>query len=215
MIISTYTIWLGCSSALVVFLAYLTPSMIPDSELEGPLSTAFIISSPSQRPAFILSLTCMIFHLAIGILSNWSSKETPKSKSKVLSRGLAAGIAIFAAVLLGQINPVIGGIASTFPAIFGTAMISVWITSGTAVSLGAVESLLLGSWSVSFYAMMTAFFLPWMDSVLPKGLSVTLALIIIYLVSIGISTYPLHVFIQWRLSVNGKSEGGQELTTTL
>ena len=54
----------------------------------------------------------------------------------------------------------LAGVAAVFPAIFLTTMVSLWWSQGQAVPMGAVGPLVLGSGSVSAYALCAAFSLP-------------------------------------------------------
>ena len=60
----------------------------------------------------------------------------PKGENKVpimiLSiRGIAAGLAIVACLVLAKIGlPFVAGLASAFPAIFLTSMVALWISQG-------------------------------------------------------------------------------------
>ena len=50
--------------------------------------------------------------------------------------------------------------ASVFPVIFLTTMVSLWLSQGEAVQSGAVGSMMLGSTAVSAFALTAAFALP-------------------------------------------------------
>ena len=79
----------------------------------------------------------------------------------LLARGLLAAAAIGLAVALASISsPVIAGIVSIFPAIFLTTMVALWVAQGEAVPSGAVAPMMLGSTSVSAFALLAATLLP-------------------------------------------------------
>ena len=62
---------------------------------------------------------------------------------------------------LAQVGgPFLAGLAAVFPAIFLTTMVSLWMSQGEAVQIGAVGPMMLGSGSVSFYAVFAAWALP-------------------------------------------------------
>lgn len=76
-------------------------------------------------------------------------------------RGLLAGSAIaVAGGLAAWGGPMLAGMASVFPAIFLTTMVSVWWSQGRAVSLGAVGPMILGSGAVSAFALTSAWWIP-------------------------------------------------------
>jgi hypothetical protein len=79
----------------------------------------------------------------------------------LLARGLLAAAAIGLAVMLATVSgPVIAGIVSTFPAIFLTTMLALWVSQGEAVPAGAVGPMMLGSTSVSAFALLAATLMP-------------------------------------------------------
>lgn len=77
------------------------------------------------------------------------------------ARGVLAAVAIgISAALALQGSPLLAGMASVFPAIFLTTMVSLWWSQGEAVPVGAVGPMILGSGAVSAYALAAAFLLP-------------------------------------------------------
>lgn len=93
----------------------------------------------------------------------WACKDgvpAPKGKRPVkpmvlVSRGLLAGLAVgFSAWISGLGYPILAGMASVFPAIFLTTMVSIWLSQGEAVQSGAVGPMMLGSSSVALYALL-------------------------------------------------------------
>ena len=108
--------------------------------------------------------------LGLGLIfGRWATRgfyPAPSGKNKVslvvlFSRGIAAAIAIGVAVWLSQQgSPLLAGIASVFPAIFLTTMVALWISQGEKVPSGAVGPMMLGSMSVSLYALAATIFIP-------------------------------------------------------
>jgi hypothetical protein len=79
----------------------------------------------------------------------------------LLARGMLAASAIGLAVGLATVaGPVIAGIVSIFPAIFLTTMLALWVSQGEAVPAGAVGPMMLGSTSVSAFALLAATLMP-------------------------------------------------------
>jgi hypothetical protein len=76
----------------------------------------------------------------------------------VQSRGAAATVFVTCAILLSSVNGVVGGFASTFPSIFITTMVFLYIDQEEGVGAGAVGPMMLGSTAVSAYAMTFAGF---------------------------------------------------------
>ena len=203
----SYLTWLIGATLVVVVVSLLTSS-VPRLDTQ---SAIYIVQAPEQRAIVILAISFILLQLLFALRGCWSLQKTPKSTSQVsfwsnLLRGLAAGLSIFLAVLLGKINPFIGGITSMFPAIFGTAMISVWLTSGSAVSVGAVEPMILGSLSTSIFAFNVAFVLPAFYLMYPQVGTVVCAYLGCYLVSVFFVSFPCHKFLEWRAKQNNSSE---------
>jgi hypothetical protein len=205
--LASYSFWLLTSFTFVYLYNNLIPVDFSNAEIiDGTnVSAWYIVTSASQSPAFILAVCSLSAHLILGIAGNFYARETPKSTKKQswrnnLLRGLAAGLSIFIAVLLSSVNSVVGGVASTFPAIFGTAMISVWLTSGTAVSLGAVEPLFFGSLSVSIFSFISAFLIPILDKLMKREIALAVAIFIIYAFCVAFVSVPIYFYLQWRIS---------------
>ena len=92
---------------------------------------------------------------------------------------MLAATAIALSVLLAQSgSPLLAGIASVFPAIFLTTMVSVWLSQGEAVQAGAVGPMMLGSGAVSAYALIAVLsfeaYGPWLGALAAWGGSVVL-----------------------------------------
>jgi hypothetical protein len=106
--------------------------------------------------------------LSIASAGIWACKRNPPNPSKarkvsllsLLSRGILAGTAIAIAVLLSKHNPLIAGVASVFPAIFLTTMVSLWLGQGEAFQASAVGPMMLGSTAVALYALIATFSFP-------------------------------------------------------
>jgi hypothetical protein len=79
----------------------------------------------------------------------------------LVARGVLAASAIGLAVGLATVTgPIIAGVVSIFPAIFLTTMVALWIAQDAAVPLGAVGPMMLGSTSVSAFALLAAALIP-------------------------------------------------------
>lgn len=101
---------------------------------------------------------CMALQAAIGLAACFTPLPAPKGANKVglatlAARGAAAAAAVFVSVLVSAVDDFAAGVASCFPAIFMTSMVSLWIAQGSGVPSGAIGPLILGSVSVPFYAI--------------------------------------------------------------
>jgi len=108
--------------------------------------------------SFFLSILITVIQVGLGAWACTHNPPAPKGNRRVgwqtlLMRGVLAGCAIGTAVALSHLGA-LAGIASVFPAIFLTTMVSVWISQGEAVQGGAVGPMMLGSSSVSVFALL-------------------------------------------------------------
>ena len=109
--------------------------------------------------------------------------------STLALRGVMAGAAIAAATLIIAIgHPILAGVASVFPAIFLTIMVSVWLSQGPTAQGNAVGPMMLGSTSVSVYALVASWSLPQFG----PALGVVLALCI----AVGCVSVPCAAFLR-------------------
>lgn len=119
----------------------------------------------AQR-AWALGLGATAALVGVGLLLTRNPLPAPGGSRpvprRVLAlRGLLAAVAIGAAVLLGQQGaPLLAGLASVFPAVFLTMMVSLWLAQGEAVPIGAVGPIVIGSASVAVYALAAALCFP-------------------------------------------------------
>lgn len=118
------------------------------------------------QPSAVLGTVGVFLLLGGGLWLCRDLPPAPRGTRRVgpvtlVARGLFAGGAIGTAILLGEVaGPVAGGVASVFPAIFLTAMVSLWLSQGEAVPLGAIGPMVLGSCSVALYALFAAALMP-------------------------------------------------------
>ena len=144
-------------------------------------------------PIFI-GFIAMIFGFIIGYSAVSKGGKAPSGSNSVslfsiMMRGIAAGGAIGLSVWIAGLGlPFISGVVSVFPAIFLTTMVSLWLAQGRAVPVGATGPMMLGSSSVSIYALICILLFPifgvWVGSIVCWILSV-----IFYSVPIGVWTW--------------------------
>ena len=126
------------------------------------ITAMWALPLPLLWVAVLLCLGQLLFGL-------WACRDNPPAPrgsrsvgpGTLLARGVLAASAIGFSVWMAGLGIVLlAGIASVFPAIFLTTMVSVWLSQGEAVQAGAVGPLMLGSASVSLYAIASAFSIP-------------------------------------------------------
>ena len=106
----------------------------------------------------------------------------PVGPLTLLARGLLAATAIATAVAIARLGSgLAAGLASTFPAIFITTMVSLWISQGEAVQVGAVGPMMLGSTSVAAFAVVGAWSLPALGPLLGSLVAWTSAALLVTL----------------------------------
>lgn len=117
-------------------------------------------------PSLAVGTCCTGVLLGAGVLACLTAVPAPRARrpaglGALVARGLLAGTAIAVAVAVSRSgNGLLAGVASTFPAIFLTAMVSLGWSHGDAVPAGAVGPMMLGSTSVATYALGAAVVLP-------------------------------------------------------
>ena len=125
------------------------------------------------------------------VFGGWAVAQqvpAPRGGAKVpwwslVARGGLAALAIATAAVLAAVGgELLAALASVFPAIFLTAMVSLWWAQGEAVPSGAVGPMMLGSASVSGYALLAAWTLPSLGPLLGAAVAWVLA--------VGLVTVP-------------------------
>lgn len=108
----------------------------------------------------------LLFQIGYGVYASpgGGGKGSPAKRVSwftLMLRGVMAGTAIAIATWIIAIgHPVFAGVASVFPAIFLTIMVSVWVSQGPQAQAHAVGPMMLGSTSVSVYALVATWTFP-------------------------------------------------------
>ena len=114
----------------------------------------------------VVGIVTTVAIIGVGMAATFTPRPAPRGGRKVgpttlILRGALAAGAIAVAVLLKDAGgPVAAGMASVFPAIFVTTMVSLWLAQGEAVPAGAVGPMMLGSSSVASFALLAALVYP-------------------------------------------------------
>ena len=134
-----------------------------------------------------------------GIVLGWKPYESPKgsrevSKPILLARGLMAATAIGASVWVAGLGyPLLAGLASVFPAIFLTSMVSLWISQGPSVPRGAAAPMLLGGGSVGVYSLVAMYSL--------EAHGIILGSIMSWVTAVAVWSMPSYIYLRWRTGV--------------
>lgn len=128
------------------------------------LSLSRIPDDVSTR--LVLGLGATGISILFGLFATRRVTAAPRGHHKVgaatlFFRGVGAAGAVALAVWIAHVgSPLLAGMASVFPAIFLTTMLSLWLAQGETVPVGAVGPMMLGSVSVSVFALLAAFTFP-------------------------------------------------------
>lgn len=132
------------------------------------VAEALSLARARGLPLVGLGWACTALIGLAGVLACLRLPEAPRGSRSVgvgtaLARGILAALAVGCAMALNRYGgPVAAGMASVFPAIFLTTMVSLWLAQGEAVPAGAVGPMMLGASGVSVYAMLAARWMPGM-----------------------------------------------------
>ncbi|MEC7113165.1 MAG: hypothetical protein VXW72_06460 [Candidatus Thermoplasmatota archaeon] len=179
-------------------------------------SLGLLISSELQASG-VAALTYAISGLGLlillGVWTTWTSRPAPKGSRSVrpsvlVLRGFAAATAIGIAVWFSSLSyPFVSGLVSTFPAIFLTSMIALWLAQGQDVPQGAAGPMMLGGASVGVYAVVAIVLFPMFGPVLGS--------IVTWLISIIAWTIPAYIYLQWRQSLTSLDQRSEAGTSTM
>eukprot|EP00002_Diphylleia_rotans_P004686 TRINITY_DN13589_c0_g1_i1.p1 TRINITY_DN13589_c0_g1~~TRINITY_DN13589_c0_g1_i1.p1 ORF type:complete len:308 (-),score=62.26 TRINITY_DN13589_c0_g1_i1:132-1055(-) len=142
---------------------------------------------------WIFSCCCYACKLSLGcFVVTFRSIPSPAGKNKVsflvlMSRGIVTGTMTTVGVIVSHENQFAGGIVSTFPAIFATTMVALWMAQGQSVQHGAVGPMMVASSSVSFYAILISALKPYFN--LPEVVAIAWFASLFYQVPIGLFLY--------------------------
>jgi len=93
-------------------------------------------------------------------IESYKKVKVNYTKKKIIFRGFFAGIIIAIAVFLSNIDPMISGIFSIFPAIFLSTMIITYLEHGPGFTAGMAKSMIFGSQTVMSYIIAVHFLYP-------------------------------------------------------
>lgn len=128
---------------------------------------------------YVLSLVLTFIYLEKVIkIQSHKKVKVHYTKKKILLRGVLAGTVIATAVFLSNINPLLSGIFSIFPAIFLSTMLITVIEHGPRFTSGMAKSMVFGSQTVMSYVVAVHFFYPRFDILLGTLFSFFIALTI-------------------------------------
>ncbi len=154
---------------------------------------------PSVSQSLVAGGIALTAGIALGVAANQRPHPSPKGAHRVgaavlVARGVAAALVIgFALVLRRSGLPVASGIASVFPVIFTTIMVATWLAQGAHVPTGAVGPMMLGTLSVSAYALLAAALFPLMP--------VAIAAAVCWLGAVMIASVPAFAYLRHRRRV--------------
>ena len=124
--------------------------------------------------------------------------KRPVTALQYASRGIIAGTAIAASLLIADVSAVAGGVASVFPSVTTTTMVTLWVQQGSQVPAGAAGPMMLGNVSVSTFCVLFALLYPAMDSPqVPLALTLSAVCLLCYVLSVVFVSAPIYRLLQW------------------
>ncbi|PRP83866.1 hypothetical protein PROFUN_08897 [Planoprotostelium fungivorum] len=132
----------------------------------------------------------------------------PSGKKKthwvlLIARGVTAATAVMCASLLATVSGLAAGMASVFPAIYSTTMITVWFVQGESVTNGAVGPMMLGGVSVTSFALNMTWLIPLLGP--------ALAALVAFCLSVVVVSIPLMLLMRFLSSRNRKHDEKHEM----
>ena len=125
----------------------------------------------------LVGVAMLVVMLVVGVAACLTPRPAPAGHreigpSTLLARGLLAALAIAFSVWLASVGgELAAGVASVFPAIFLTTMVSLWLSQGESVPSGAVGPMMLGSSAVAAYALLASWTFPFLGPVVGAALA--------------------------------------------
>ncbi|KAG2387898.1 hypothetical protein C9374_000748 [Naegleria lovaniensis] len=169
------------------------------------LASVFVIitRTVTLSDEVLIGLGCSFYVLLliISIPFNWTitipKNPIPPKKAAwwmILSRGIFAFIIIAISVILSGLKlTIISGLLTAFPAIFLTAMVTLWLTQGEQASVRAASAMMLGSTSIPVFAISACVALLYMN--------MFVAIAVAYVASVAFGSVPAYAFLWWRKRV--------------
>jgi len=169
-----------------------------------------------------LGLSALVIHMVFApILVFFSPSRAPAGRHKVkpvviFMRGLLGCLIIFVAVMLTIVDETAAGLASAFPTIFSTTMISLWISQDAAVPLGAIGPLLIGCTSVPMFSCLFYGFVVLFKPIISNMIWViVISTLLAYIVAVLFCTIPAFLIIRCRSNYVDNSTEEDETTALL
>jgi hypothetical protein len=164
---------------------------------------------------------CSAILLVGGLVACYRLPESPTSSKRVplktlLLRGLGSCVAVGTAVLVSAVDDVAAGFTSTFPAIFLTTMVGLWLSQGAGMPTAATSPMILGSTAVSFYAIVFALLVTHRTPAEPLGpqpepgiesdahaMHPVVAAVVTWLLALVCVSLPVALYLRWRRASSG------------
>jgi len=164
---------------------------------------------------------CSAILLVGGLVACYRLPESSKSSKRVplktlLLRGLGSCVAVGTAVLVSAVDDVAAGFTSTFPAIFLTTMVGLWLSQGAGMPTAATSPMILGSSAVSFYAIVFALLVTHGTPAEPVGpqpepgiesdahaMHPVVAAVVTWLLALVCVSLPVALYLRWRRASSG------------
>lgn len=159
------------------------------------------------QSVLIAGLVSLGLVVVIGLGISFHHVDAPRGNKPVtwrmlFLRGTFAAVSIFFTVYLGTWSPTLGGIFATFPVLFMTTMVSLWMAQGSGVPTGATGPMILGGTATPVYSLAFA--------VLKARLGMGTAFVAAYAAAVLCVSIPTFAFLrfmaQWHAKRRAKLE---------
>ncbi|KAF0981841.1 hypothetical protein FDP41_011702 [Naegleria fowleri] len=188
----------------------LSPSMDPshenshhDSVVENSMPETTNATSGMQSRRYIILKMCLVIFLSLFVWFVLASIFVIITRTVALSDEVLIGLGCAFYILLlivstpfilsGLKFSIISGLLTAFPAIFLTAMVTLWLTQGEQASVRAAPAMMLGSSSIPLFAISVC--------VASLYMNMFVAIVVAYLSSVIFGSIPAYAFLWWRKRV--------------
>ncbi len=160
--ITTFAVWGVLSSLLVIFTV-------------GSIQVSLALY-------IVTAIVSFVFLEKIRKIPSTGNAKVHYTVQKIIFRGILAGIVIAIAVYLSNIDAIISGVFSVFPAILSSTMLISVREHGPDFAAGMAKSMMLGLSSVATYATVIYFLYPLYDVILGSIIAYIIAMCVTLLI---------------------------------
>jgi MFS family permease len=157
-----------------------------------------------------IGLSCFAFQLFLGpFLLYHSPDQPPPSTAKIniiatVLRSFFVFCVVFTAVTLVLVDPTASGLATSFPAVFPTTIINIWLSQGPEYALGTLGPLISGCISGPIYTTLLYSFIQLFRSNLDMIPSIAVSASLAFIAAVVFGTISARVLVACRNKLKEK-----------